>query len=326
MRIFVYEFITALGIGSDPTSPEHSLYREGRAMLDAVTEDFRAVPGVEIVSLDTVNANEDDWIRDVIAMSEWQLIIAPEFDGILTRLVQKLETVGGRVLSPNSKSISLTSDKLQLAQHWRQRGVTTPATSERELNGCEIFPLVWKPRDGAGSTATFRLESAVDVARCRSLRDAEQHTGEMIMQEFVPGQPASLAFLTGPNLAIPLLPTFQHLSSDGRFKYLGGESPIPVALAERAICLGKQAISGIPDLRGWIGVDMVLGDAADGSRDYAIEINPRLTTSYVCLRKLAKFNLAHAMLQVANGECFEPSWNNDRVHFEPDGRVRVYPG
>ena len=46
----------------------------------------------------------------------------------------------------------------------------------------------------------------------------------------------------------------------------------------------------------------MLGDAADGSRDYAIEINPRLTTSYVGLRALAEFNIAEAMLRAATGK------------------------
>ena len=62
----------------------------------------------------------------------------------------------------------------------------------------------------------------------------------------------------------------------------------------------------MPGLLGYVGVDLVLGDAADGSRDYAIEINPRLTTSYVGLRALADFNIAEAMLRAANGPRLEP--------------------
>jgi predicted ATP-grasp superfamily ATP-dependent carboligase len=70
-------------------------------------------------------------------------------------------------------------------------------------------------------------------------------------------------------------------------------------------------------------VDVVLGDDADGSRDFAIEINPRLTTSYVGLRAAAQTNLASAMLKVAQGEPFEPFvWNSERVAWSPDGTVR----
>jgi predicted ATP-grasp superfamily ATP-dependent carboligase len=71
-------------------------------------------------------------------------------------------------------------------------------------------------------------------------------------------------------------------------------------------------------------VDLVLGDAADGSRDWAMEINPRLTTSYLGLRTLATTNLAEAMLRVVRGEPIsEPRWRRGTVRFQADGTVAV---
>jgi len=46
------------------------------------------------------------------------------------------------------------------------------------------------------------------------------------------------------------------------------------------------------DLRGYVGVDLVLSANAA----FVVDINPRLTTSYVGLRKVAHFNLAEALL------------------------------
>ncbi len=84
---------------------------------------------------------------------------------------------------------------------------------------------------------------------------------------------------------VALQPTFQLLSDDGRFKYEGGELPIPPTLAERAVKLASRAVECVPGLLGYVGVDLVLGEAEDGSRDYAIEINRALTTSYIgCVR------------------------------------------
>ena len=55
----------------------------------------------------------------------------------------------------------------------------------------------------------------------------------------------------------------------------------------------------------------------------AIEINPRLTTSYVGLRALADFNIAEAMLRAANGQPFEAlKWKPGRVRFGPEGNVQ----
>src|SRR5207248_1194750 len=107
---------------------------------------------------------------------------------------------------------------------------------------------------------------------------------------------------------------------------LGGELPIPPDLAARAVAVATRAVGCVPGLLGYVGVDLVLGDAADGSRDYAIEINPRLTASYVGLRALAGFNLAAAMLRVAAGDDPGPlPWRNERLRFEPGRKVRPVP-
>ena len=56
---------------------------------------------------------------------------------------------------------------------------------------------------------------------------------------------------------------------------------------------------GISGLWGFVGVDLILGADAEGREDLAIEINPRLTTSYVGLRALLHGNLAGLMLRHA---------------------------
>jgi predicted ATP-grasp superfamily ATP-dependent carboligase len=97
-------------------------------------------------------------------------------------------------------------------------------------------------------------------------------------------------------------------------------------LAERAMRLGQRTVAALTGLRGYVGVDLVLGDAADGSRDWVIEVNPRLTTSYVGLRALARTNLADALLRVATGQEVEPpAWRAGTVQFRADGSYRISP-
>jgi predicted ATP-grasp superfamily ATP-dependent carboligase len=74
-RIFVYEHITAHGIGRDPASPEHSLHVEGRAMFDAIRADFAAIAGVEVLT----GGPED--FAELAARGDWSFVIAPETDG-----------------------------------------------------------------------------------------------------------------------------------------------------------------------------------------------------------------------------------------------------
>lgn len=76
---------------------------------------------------------------------------------------------------------------------------------------------------------------------------------------------------------------------------------------------------------GYLGIDLVLGDDPGGHDDTVIEINPRLTTSYVGLRALARENLAAAMLAVAHGERPALSWRLAGVQFTADGRLNEWP-
>jgi predicted ATP-grasp superfamily ATP-dependent carboligase len=321
--VFVYEYLTAHALGRGPADPHHGMYREGRAMRDALAADFLRLGGVEVITVPDDEAPGDRPRFEAASRSaDWTCVIAPESGGILTDLTDAVGRCGGRLLGPTPATVRLTSDKLALSHRWRARGVPTPATTDREPTGCEAFPLVWKPRDGAGSAATFLLDSALDVRRAKALLAAGGGTGPMILQEYVTGTAASVAFLCGPAGTVPLAPCRQHLSDDGRFTYRGGELPIPPDLAERAIRLASRAVEGVPGLLGYVGVDLVLGEAADGSRDHAIEINPRLTTSYVGLRKLALFDIAEAMLRVAAGDDPGPlTWKTGRVRFAADGTI-----
>jgi hypothetical protein len=320
MHLFIYEYLTAEGIGQPPDSPDHGMYLEGRAMRDALVEDFSRIPDILVFAFpEQASPVSQESFERMCRRSEWTILIAPAFDDCLSKLAESVHRAGGQVLGPSLDCIQLVSDKLSLYHHWRGRSIPTPATTDREPTACEAFPVVWKPRDGAGSTMTFLLNSVHDVVRAKAIVETEKYRGPMILQEYVAGQPASIAFLCGPGGNLPLLPASQLLSNDGRFSYLGGEIPLARGLAERAVKLGQIVVDCLSGLRGYIGVDLVLGPAENGTEDHAIEINPRLTTSYVGLRKLADFNIAEAMLQTATNTLqIAMKWKRGRVQFQPN--------
>jgi predicted ATP-grasp superfamily ATP-dependent carboligase len=98
--------------------------------------------------------------------------------------------------------------------------------------------------------------------------------------------------------------------------------PLHADLAHRAVAVARSGIDALPDLGGYVGADVVLGEANDGSTDWLIEINPRLTTSYLGLRALAEGNLAQLLVRVARGEqTAAPRWRPGPVRFLADGTI-----
>lgn len=95
------------------------------------------------------------------------------------------------------------------------------------------------------------------------------------------------------------------------------------ALAERASLLARRALAALPPARGFVGVDLVLGSDANGDDDVVIEVNPRVTTSYVGLRQAIDQNLAEALLRAVTGESVEITIRNPHIEFAADGATWV---
>jgi predicted ATP-grasp superfamily ATP-dependent carboligase len=337
MLIFVYEYTCAV---SDANLAP-SLCAEGRAMLSAVVEDFERLRGVTTCTLlsaghgpaDIPSAHphghdgaEEPAFRRLASAADWTLVIAPETDDLLLTRCHWVLEAAGRLLGPSPEAVRLTADKLELSHHLARHDVPTPPTVALPPAGDPAaagpFPAVCKPRHGAGSQATFCAAGCDDLAPCAERARQEMGPAELVLQPFVPGLPVSVAFLAGPGGATALLPAEQHLSGDGRFRYLGGRLPLAPGLAARARRLAGRAVAAVQGLRGYVGVDLVLGDADGGGEDRVIEINPRLTTSYIGLRRLARVNLAGAMLRAAGGLAVgELGWHAGAVRFRADGAV-----
>jgi predicted ATP-grasp superfamily ATP-dependent carboligase len=342
MRLFIYEWVTAGGFGTRPLS--RSLRAEGWTMLAALLEDLGRLPRVRVAWLTSTRtghaaadrfssppyephaarpADEPAAFQRLAAQADATLVIAPEFDQILAQRCEQVIAAGGRLLGSGPAAVRLAADKRRLAAHVRRAGVPTPRTWHLARAKACPLPAVCKPRDGAGSQGIRLIRTIQELGAVREQATADD-AGQLILQPFVPGLACSVAFLLGPSRQIALAPAAQHLSKDGRFHYRGGSLPLAGPLARRAVDLAGRAVACLPGLRGYVGVDLVLGNDEGGAEDCVIEINPRLTTSYVGLRALTKDNLAGAMLRIVQGlPVREPSWLRRPVTFWPDGRVKA---
>ncbi|MCG8584792.1 MAG: ATP-grasp domain-containing protein [Pirellulales bacterium] len=335
MRLFLFEFITGGGLLSEARQPSGSILAEGRAMLTALSEDLSAIDGVDVAltiddRLDVKLSPEcsvrrvRDEVDEAEAFSrlarecEATILIAPEFDGTLLYRAERVVANGGRLLSCLPKTISITADKQATADLLAKSGVLVPMGGRwpDDVHACHelTFPAVLKPNDGAGSQGVRLVESFDDLP----LMDDESNWR---VEQYCPGIAASCAVLCGLEQLLVLPACRQHLEPDGSFGYRGGSTIADDALAGRARSLAQSAVAALPDPLGYVGVDMILGEDVDGRDDYVIEVNPRLTTSYVGVRHVANGNLAEVMLDVALGRAASVSWRDAGVHFVADGTI-----
>ncbi|MEQ8790322.1 MAG: ATP-grasp domain-containing protein [Pirellulaceae bacterium] len=333
MKIFVYEYITGGGLWREApeTAPAGSLLREGAAMVRAIIGDLSAIESVEVVALlderlsgfsfdgcrwHAIGSGEQEqaMLHELAASSDYTLLIAPEIGGALFTRCQEVESAGGQLLGPSADYVAIASDKHATAERLRAAGV--PAAEGVRLRVGDAvppdfsLPAVLKPCRGAGSQGVRRIDRPQQLSEAVPTI-SEDHR----LETYVPGLAASAAVLSGPGGSVALPACRQWLSDDGRFRYLGGSLPLDDALDRRARVLAEAAVRAIGLPRGYVGVDLVLGDAEHGSQDVVIEVNPRLTTSYIGLRRATRENLAEALLDIARGADRPLSFSGQEVRF-----------
>ena len=339
MHVFLYEWVTGGGLVEEPGPLPRSLLTEGTAMLTALAADFLAIDGVRVSMLQDIRADalvlpgceaievhsrehQRDEFAELTAEADHTLVIAPETDNVLLQTNTMTREAGGRLLAASDQFVALTSDKHQTAERLAEAGVPVPEAilleaDEESLPSDFLYPAVLKPVHGAGSQHMLLVANAHD--------EPPAYSWPRRLERFCPGIAASVSFLCGPAHRVPLPACRQHLSGDGRFTYTGGSRLLETELAGRATTLADRVMDALPPALGYVGVDLVLGKSADGSEDVAVEVNPRLTTSYVGLRAIAQDNLAAAMLENAAGRVSSPRFRDvadgGAVEFFPDGTI-----
>jgi predicted ATP-grasp superfamily ATP-dependent carboligase len=334
MHVFLYEWTTGGGLVDEPGSAPASLQREGAAMIGALAadllriKDFRvsamrdprvlqlALPGCTIVDVHSRTSHRQELER-LSSEADATILIAPEFDDILLKAARWVTASGGRLFSPGPDFVRVAASKQRTCETLAAAGVPVPAgrllESDEPLPSDTQYPAVLKPVNGAGSQDTYLVSSPYDAPPA--------YAWARRLERYMPGMAASVAMLCGPAGHVSLAASKQRISEDGRLRYLGGELPITAGLAERATILAERALAAMPPTTGYVGVDLVLGREPDGSEDVVIEVNPRLTTSYVGLRAAATSNVAEAMCRIAEGESQPVKFSSRAIEFDPSGNV-----
>ena len=312
MKLFIYEHITSGALSGN--SLPVSLANEGHVMLMAVLHDCAYLSGMFINTmrdqrLKAIKFIDDDPQHNCHFISTqtqyaqcWQhclntadavLIIAPETDNLLVELQQQALAANKLIIGCQPNAIKLATDKNKcnehlikhsiavvettLAYHW----LTTPFTSPSGY--------ILKPTDGAGCINTYYFNDRKELQKHLSSQEIAT-LDRLIVQPYVEGISTSLSLLASNDDIEVLAINRQYINQfQQQLKLtactINDLSAIPLPL-EEAYRLAQQIHKAIPGLWGHIGIDLIVTD----SSAFVIDINPRLTSSYIALSSSLNIN------------------------------------
>ena len=267
----------------------------------------------------------DRWI-EVALQCDRTIVIAPEIHHQLGQIVNKLRFSGAVVIAPSASFLQATSDKLATAELLKESGVPHPITQSLTQyrltplpqGDCNArLPVTLKRRDGAGCADMKVFDDQRKFAEWLKSHESQLLAGDQwIVQPWLSGRPASLALIAGDDHWTILGAVEQRIeltaeSNEGGYSavsYLGGAGPLAGVSIEQLERLALSVREALPaGTEGWIGIDFLIPDSMHMSQDLVIiEINPRLTTSYLGYRKWYGYTLADSLLGNSNRSNLNP--------------------
>ncbi len=307
MNVLIAEYFTGGGLCSKRPhgSLPEALCREGDLMLHALARDLSGIAGVRVtttrdrrlppptfsgVEVHDVAAG-DDWelrLRELLGTADAFWPIAPETGGTLAALCGLCEQSDCLLLNSSAEAVRCAASKRLTADALRRAGlpcVETWNADERwfgRVNGADR--VVLKPDDGVGCE-NVRVAGA---ARARDMVRAGD-----VVQPYIEGKAVSLSILYGgDDYRLAGVNVQEVECRDGGFLL---KACVVNGLQNGVHDLDQMAgrlRQAIPGLAGYVGVDCVVRDG-----DVCIiEINPRLTTSYVGLHRSLGVNPAACVI------------------------------
>jgi predicted ATP-grasp superfamily ATP-dependent carboligase len=155
--------------------------------------------------------------------------------------------------------------------------------------------LIVKPSNDVGCCGLSVVKNENQVAGAVGKIKRESSSKRFLAQEFITGAAASVSLISTGSDALSLSLNRQDVTigaPDAISSYNGGLVPFDHPLRHSAFAVAEKIVKSFRDLRGYVGVDLVL----TAEEAVAIEVNPRLTTSYIGLRSVVNFNVAEAIV------------------------------
>ena len=321
MKVIVYEHGSGGGYAGQPIPP--AVLSEGFGMLRSIVADFKAAGHEVTVLLDAriskLNPPLDaesvvpifypkepaKFLSSIAKINDALYIIAPETGKTLQSFVELAEKTKKTSLNCESNAIEKVADKAVFYETLQKLAVTPKtvilnlddglAKAKQKVKKELGYPVVLKPADGISCSGLSLVNEEAQLAKAVAKISAECSSKRFIAQEFVRGEAASVSLLSTGKKAMALSLNKQNIilaSSDAISSYQGGIVPFDHWLKQEAFKVAEKVAEAFSGLRGYVGIDFVLTE----HKPFVVDINPRLTTSYIGLRKVAGFNVAQALV------------------------------
>ncbi|MFW9874844.1 MAG: ATP-grasp domain-containing protein, partial [Candidatus Thorarchaeota archaeon] len=332
-RIFIFEFVS--GGGFNRVNIPISLFCEGFGMLKSIIKDFKSI-GFKIYTLldyrihhlSTALAidnfkiikRKDNYLKEfkiLVKECDYTFIIAPESTDTLFKLTNLIKKCNKMLLSINLEGIKIGTSKMNTYEFFRKNNLPTPETYLIPLkkNNLDIEfiirkfrefqkPIVIKPEDGVGAESIYYFDTKNQIEHFfQNFKYKIEAGRKYILQDFIEGKDLSIS-LINTTTSLNLQNNYPYILSinsqnvniknpNYESEYFGGFTPIEnhqEASLELNKILEKIDFS---QFSGYFGIDLI---RTEDSKFYFIEINPRLTTSYIGLRNVINQNPAKLIL------------------------------
>jgi tyramine---L-glutamate ligase len=322
LKIIVYEYISGGGYAGQPIPS--SFLAEGFGMLRTIVSDFKAAGHETTIFLDdrisklnppiaadiTVPIfyphEPENFLANITKVNDAVFVIAPETNHFLKCLVELVEKAEKISFNCESSAIQKAADKTVLYQILEENKIPIPKTIVLDvkddlakikqcIKNVLQYPLVFKPADGVGCSGLSILEEEGQIVKAVERIKANSVNDHFIVQEYAKGEAASVSLLCTKDRALAISLNHQTIkfgAPEESSSYEGGAIPFDHRLKQDAFAIAEKVANCFAGLRGYVGVDLVLTN----DKVFVVDVNPRLTTSYVGLSRVANFNVAQAIV------------------------------
>ena len=192
-------------------------------------------------------------------------------------------------------AIKMASSKTQTKKKLLESSILNPDSYQRNT---PFGGYILKPDDGAGSEGTKKFASLKQaIFEKDKLNKTEK---KYIIERFICGQVMSFSMLCYKKNTELLIINNQiiKISDSGKINYIKNQLPnkkLIVSLEPKIKNLAKKIKKAMPGLMGFVGVDFVLDEK---NNIFILEVNPRLTCSFIGLSKYLNRCLSEEILQI----------------------------